>query len=115
VTRRARRGASNPSAAGRRGADDERDDEGDDADDRNEDSNDEDNDDLGGDDRDETMLTTIKTTNPIHANFDVDERTLLRVRRLIREGKVESARKAEVTVLLALADEEEFIRSSKSE
>lgn len=57
---------------------------------------------------DQSVLTTVVTQDPIYAYFDVDERTLLRVRRLIQEGKVISARESEVPVHMALADESEF-------
>jgi len=39
---------------------------------------------------DETALTSIVSLDPIYVYFDIDERTLLRIRRLIREGKVQS-------------------------
>jgi RND family efflux transporter MFP subunit len=55
-----------------------------------------------------TVLTTIVSVNPIYAYFDVDERTVLRVRQLIREGKVKSARETEWPVSLGLATEEGF-------
>jgi RND family efflux transporter MFP subunit len=57
---------------------------------------------------DETILTRIVTQDPIFAYFDVDERTLLQIRRLINEGKVQSARTTELWVALALADEQGF-------
>lgn len=57
---------------------------------------------------DETPLTTIVSLDPMYAYFDVDERTMLRVRRLIRDGKVRSARETEVKVLLGLVDEQGF-------
>jgi RND family efflux transporter MFP subunit len=57
---------------------------------------------------DETVLTRIVTQDPIFAYFDVDERTLLKIRRLISEGKVQSARTSELWVALALADEQGF-------
>ena len=57
---------------------------------------------------DETVLTGIVTTDPMHVVFDVDERTLLRVRRLVEAGKVKSARDSRVTALAALSDEEGF-------
>ena len=43
-----------------------------------------------------TLLTTIVSVDPMYAYFDVDERTVLRVRQWIREGKAESARDAGV-------------------
>jgi RND family efflux transporter MFP subunit len=55
-----------------------------------------------------TLLTTIVSVDPIYANFDVDEHTVLRVRRLIREGKAKSARDSDWAVLLGLANEEGY-------
>jgi RND family efflux transporter MFP subunit len=57
---------------------------------------------------DDTILTSIVSVDPIFAYFDVDERTLLRFRRLIAEGKIKSAREEKVPVDLALADEPGF-------
>jgi RND family efflux transporter MFP subunit len=59
---------------------------------------------------DDTVLTSVVSQDPIYAYFDVDERTVLRLRRLIQEGKIRSARETEVPVLLGLADEEGFSR-----
>ena len=55
-----------------------------------------------------TLLTTIVSVDPMYAYFDVDERTVLRVRQLIREGKAKSAREAAMPVVLGLATEEGF-------
>lgn len=58
---------------------------------------------------DDTILTTLLVIDKIHVNFDVDDRTLLRIRRLIRDGKIESARgRTDTRVLVSLPDEEEF-------
>ncbi len=57
---------------------------------------------------DTTLLTTIVSIDPMYAYFDVDERTVLRVRQLIREGKAPSVRDGEVPVLLGLATDEGF-------
>ena len=57
---------------------------------------------------DETVLTTIVSMDPIYAYFDIDERTVLRLRRLVREGRIKSHSESEITVQVALADEEEF-------
>ena len=57
---------------------------------------------------DETPLATIVSLNPIHAYFDVDERTVLRIRRLIQQGKIKSARESETLVKIGLADEVGF-------
>jgi RND family efflux transporter MFP subunit len=55
-----------------------------------------------------TLLTTLVSVDPMYAYFDVDEGSVLRVRKLIREGKVRSARDVEVPVLLGLANEDGF-------
>jgi len=52
-----------------------------------------------------TLLTTIVSVDPMYAEFDVDERTVLHVRRLIREGKADSPREVAVPVWLGLANE----------
>ncbi|MFO1021834.1 MAG: efflux RND transporter periplasmic adaptor subunit [Planctomycetales bacterium] len=60
---------------------------------------------------DTTILANIVSINPIHAYFDVDERTVLRLRRLIQEGKIQSARNSQITCRIALADEKDFALS----
>ena len=41
---------------------------------------------------DNTLLTTIVSVDPIYVNFDLDERTLLTVRKLMLEGKIKAVR-----------------------
>jgi RND family efflux transporter MFP subunit len=55
-----------------------------------------------------TLLTTIVSVDPMYAYFDVDERTVLRVKQLIREGKLGTPDKVEVPVWLGLANEDGF-------
>jgi RND family efflux transporter MFP subunit len=55
-----------------------------------------------------TLLTTIVSVDPVYAYFDVDENTFLRVIKLIREGRADSARNGGLPVALALANEEGF-------
>jgi len=57
---------------------------------------------------DDTPLTVIVALDPMYVYFDVDERSLLRFRRLIQEGKLRSARETRVTVAMGLADETGF-------
>jgi RND family efflux transporter MFP subunit len=57
---------------------------------------------------DDTALTTIVSLDPIYVYFDVDERTLLTLRRLRQQGKSTSYRDAPVPVYLGLSDEEGF-------
>ncbi|MCY2966573.1 MAG: efflux RND transporter periplasmic adaptor subunit [Planctomycetota bacterium] len=53
---------------------------------------------------DETALTRVVSLDPIHAYFDVDERTVLRLQRLVRDGKIASARDTEIPIEVTLAD-----------
>jgi multidrug efflux system membrane fusion protein len=63
---------------------------------------------------DVTPLTSIVTLDPMYVYFDVDERTLLRLRRLVEEGKIRSrAKGAEVPVLIGLSDEDGFPHQGK--
>ncbi len=55
-----------------------------------------------------TLLTTIVSVDPMYAYFDVDERTVLRVKQLIREGKLGTPDQVEVPVWLGLANEDGF-------
>jgi RND family efflux transporter MFP subunit len=59
---------------------------------------------------DDTSLTMIVSLDPIYATFDLDERSLLRLKKLIRDGKIRwSLREKEgLPVHLGLADEEGF-------
>ncbi|MGL4511493.1 MAG: efflux RND transporter periplasmic adaptor subunit [Lacipirellulaceae bacterium] len=55
-----------------------------------------------------TLLTTIVSLDPIHCNFDADERALLKYTRLAKSGDRESSREAKNPVFAALADETGF-------
>ena len=57
---------------------------------------------------DETILTTIVSIDPIYAYFEVDERTMLRIRRYIEEGRLKSHDERSVPVELGLQDDEGF-------
>ncbi|WP_435016749.1 efflux RND transporter periplasmic adaptor subunit [Tundrisphaera sp. TA3] len=54
---------------------------------------------------DTTPLTSIVSLDPMYVYFDVDERVMLRFRRLISEGKIKSRQEEERPVLIGLADE----------
>lgn len=60
---------------------------------------------------DVTLLTTIVSVDPIYAYSDVDERTVLRVRELIRTGKAKSARDVDMHVKMGVAHEQGFPRN----
>ena len=56
--------------------------------------------------QDNTLLTTIVSVDPMYAYFDVDERTMLRIQTLIREGKMKSAKEgADTPFQFGLANE----------
>src|SRR5437899_5551091 len=55
-----------------------------------------------------TLLTTIVSVDPMYVYFDADEYTVLRVRKMIREGKAKSARDVELPAWLGLANEDGF-------
>jgi multidrug efflux system membrane fusion protein len=58
--------------------------------------------------QDNTILTSIVSLDPMFVYFDVDEQTVLRLRRLVREGKIKSREEAEIPVLAALSDETDY-------
>jgi len=57
---------------------------------------------------DQTLLTTIVSQDPMYAYFDVDESTMLRVQRLIREGKATSYREAAYPIAIRLSNEQGY-------
>jgi RND family efflux transporter MFP subunit len=59
---------------------------------------------------DVTPLTTIVTLDPIYAYFDIDERTLLDLRRMViaQRGTLRTVREAKIKILLGLADEKGY-------
>ena len=57
---------------------------------------------------DDTSLTTIVSLDPLYVYFDVDERTLLQLRRLVREGKIQTHNETEIPIIAALSDEDDF-------
>lgn len=59
---------------------------------------------------DDTSVTSIVSLDPVYAYFDLDERTMLQFKRLIREHKIEWSLDSGLPVLMGLADEEGFPR-----
>jgi multidrug efflux system membrane fusion protein len=62
---------------------------------------------------DQTALATIIPLEQVYVYFDIDERTVLRLRRLEKIGEIVSAMKEAVQVNIALADSEEFAVNGK--
>jgi RND family efflux transporter MFP subunit len=56
---------------------------------------------------DETLLTTIVELEQLYAAFDVDERTVMRFRDLIKKGEIKSSREEPRSVAIGLADDDE--------
>ena len=60
--------------------------------------------------QDQTLLTTIVSLDPMYAYFDVDEPTVLRVRKAINEGRIKPHESGQIPVLMGLQGEEGFPR-----
>ncbi len=56
---------------------------------------------------DETMMTSIVTQDPLYIYFDVHEQAMLRIRRLLEQGKLKARTEREVPILIGLADEKD--------
>jgi len=56
---------------------------------------------------DNTLLTTLVSLDPMYAYFSIEEPTLLRVRKLIREGVIRTQEDRKVPVHMGLADDSE--------
>jgi multidrug efflux system membrane fusion protein len=57
---------------------------------------------------DNTMLTTIVSVDPIYVYADIDERNWLEYAKMVREGKLPSARTGEVPIDAGLGNEVDF-------
>lgn len=59
--------------------------------------------------QDQTLLTTVVSVDPMYAYFDMDERTLLRIRKAINEGKIRPRSETNaISVLMGLEGETGF-------
>ncbi|MFN4258683.1 MAG: efflux RND transporter periplasmic adaptor subunit [Gemmataceae bacterium] len=58
--------------------------------------------------KDTTSLTTIVSLKPIWAYFYVDQNTVLKVQKLVQQGKLRSARATEVNVQMSLTGGQDF-------
>src|SRR5262249_47315214 len=59
--------------------------------------------------QDQTPLTSVVSLDPIYAYFDMDERTVLDIRKRINEGKIKVPKNTtEIPVFLALEGESDF-------
>jgi RND family efflux transporter MFP subunit len=60
-----------------------------------------------------TPLARIVSLDPMYAYFDLDERTVLRLQRLIQGGKIASARDTDIPIRVALADEDDYTLTAR--
>jgi multidrug efflux system membrane fusion protein len=58
--------------------------------------------------QDQTLLTTVVSLDPVYVYFDVDEGTLLRVRRAINEGKIQRYQQGKMPVDVGLQGDASF-------
>jgi multidrug efflux system membrane fusion protein len=58
--------------------------------------------------QDQTLLTTVVSLDPMYVYFDMDESTLLQIRKAIAEGKVTPPAEGELSVQLGLQNEDGF-------
>jgi RND family efflux transporter MFP subunit len=55
-----------------------------------------------------TLLTTIVSIDPMYVYFDIDERTLLQVRRLVQRRELKDVQESAFPIVVGLADEDNF-------
>ncbi len=55
--------------------------------------------------QDQTLLTTVVSLDPLYAYFDLDERTMLRIRNAINDGTLHPGRPGEIPVLMGVQGE----------
>ena len=60
--------------------------------------------------QDQTLLTTVVSLDPMYAYVDVDEPTVLRVRRAINDGRIKPYASGQIPILMGLQGEEGFPR-----
>jgi multidrug efflux system membrane fusion protein len=58
--------------------------------------------------QDQTLLTTVVSLDPMYAYFDMDEPTLLRIRRAITEGRIKLPERGTVPVMMGLQGEQGY-------
>jgi RND family efflux transporter MFP subunit len=58
--------------------------------------------------QDQTQLTAVVSVDPMYVYFDVDETTLLRVRKEINQGRIERYQQGEIPVFISLEGEDNF-------
>jgi multidrug efflux system membrane fusion protein len=64
--------------------------------------------------QDQTLLTTVVSVDPMYAYFDMDEPTLLSIKRAINEGRIKvPSDRSDISILMGLQGEEGFPHHGK--
>jgi membrane fusion protein, multidrug efflux system len=58
--------------------------------------------------QDQTQLTTVVSVDPMYVYFDIDEDTVLRVRRAVNEGKIQRYQQGAIPVYIGLEGEQGY-------
>jgi multidrug efflux system membrane fusion protein len=58
--------------------------------------------------QDQTLLTTVVSLDPMHVYLDMDESTLLRIRKAINEGKIKRYQEGKIPLLMGVQAEEGY-------
>jgi multidrug efflux system membrane fusion protein len=58
--------------------------------------------------QDQTQLTTVVTVDPMYVYFDIDENTVLRIRRAVNEGKIQRYQQGQLPVFIGLEGEDGY-------
>lgn len=58
--------------------------------------------------QDQTLLTTVVSVDPMYVFFDMDERTVLKVRKAINEGKIAPMKAGEIPINMGLEGEDGY-------
>ena len=59
---------------------------------------------------DETLLTTIVSTDELYADFDIDDRTIMRLNELLAKGEIKSSQAGATAVKIGLPNRDDFSR-----
>jgi membrane fusion protein, multidrug efflux system len=58
--------------------------------------------------QDQTQLTTVVSVDPMYVYFDIDENTVLRIRRAVNEGKIQRYQQGEIPIFIGLEGEDGY-------
>lgn len=58
--------------------------------------------------QDQTQLTTVVSVDPMYVYFDIDENTVLRIRRAVNDGKIQRYQQGEIPIYIGLEGEEGY-------